>query len=239
MEVGNLNAKLRPNVGTGAARKLRQNGLIPAICYGAGQDAVQIQISPTELQKALDPKRGRNTLLKLHIEGDKAPTAVLLKDAQHTKLRGDLVHADFLRVKLDKPVRANVPLLLTGKSEGVKAGGIMHQVYRRLDILTLPERIPEQIEIDVTALQMGESIHVSDLKLPEGIKAAIAGNTTLCVVTAPKAEKAAETAEVAVEGAPAAEGAASGKTPAPDAKAPADAKGGDAKGGKPAAGGKK
>src|SRR5688572_30517697 len=101
MEVGNLNAKLRPTIGTGAARKLRQSSLIPAICYGAGQDAVQIQISPTELAKALDPKKGRNTLLKLHIEGQSAPESVLLKDAQHTKLRGELIHADFLRVKMD------------------------------------------------------------------------------------------------------------------------------------------
>jgi large subunit ribosomal protein L25 len=239
MEVGNLNAKVRPTNGTGEARKLRQAGMIPAICYGAGQDAVQISISPSELQKALDPKKGRNTLLKLHIEGQSSPESVLLKDAQHTKLRGDLVHADFLRVKLDKPVRATVPLVLTGKSEGVKAGGIMHQVYRRLDLLALPERIPEHIEIDVTNLGMGQSIHVSDLKLPEGTKAAIAGNTTLCVVTAPKAEKAAEGAAAEGAAAEGAEGAAaSAKTPAPDAKAGGD-KGGDKAAAKPAAGGKK
>jgi large subunit ribosomal protein L25 len=239
MEVGTLNAKLRSVTGSGAMRKLRQAGMIPAVCYGAGQDPIQIQISPSELQKSLDPKRGRNTLLRLHIEGKSPPVAVLLKDAQHTKLRGELLHADFLRVQLDKPVRATVPLSLQGKAVGVKDGGIMHQVYRSLELLCLPERIPSEIEIDVNSLQIGQSIHVSDLKLPEGTKAALLANTTLCVVTAPKAEKVAETAPgegAAAEGATPAEGAASGKTPAPDAKA-AD-KGGD-KAAKPAAGGKK
>ncbi len=171
---------------------------------------------------------------------------MLLKDAQHTKLRGELLHADFLRVQADKPVRATVPLALTGKPEGVKEGGTLHQVYRSLDLLCLPEKIPSEIEIDVSSLAIGMSIHVSDLKLPQGTKAALAANTTICVVTAPKAEKAAEAAGegAAAEGA-AAEGgaAASAKTPAPDAKAPAAKaaggdKGGD-KGAKPAAGGKK
>ncbi len=235
MEVGNLNAKLRSSVGTGTARKLRQAGMIPAICYGAGKDPLQLQISPTELQKALDPKKGRNTLLKLHVEGSSTPVSVLLKDAQHGKLRGELLHADFLRVDSGKPVRAVVPLSFTGKAEGVKSGGTMHQVYRSLELFCLPDRIPSHIDIDVSALEIGQSIHAADLKLPEGIKAAVAGTTTLCVVTAPKAEKAAEAAEGAT-GEGAAEGAASSKTPAPDAKA-AD-KGGD-KAAKPAAGGKK
>lgn len=236
MEVGNLSAKLRPSVGTGAARKLRQTGKIPAICYGAGKDPIQLEINASELQKSLDPKKGRNTLLKLHIEGGGAPLSVLLKDVQTGKLRGNIVHADFLRVENDKPVRATVPLSLTGKPEGVKAGGTMHQVYRSLDMLCLPDRIPSFIEIDVTNLQIGQSIHVSDLKLPEGTKAAVAGTTTLCVVTAPRAEKAAEggAAEGAAAEGAAAEGAPSAKTPAPAAKAEA-AKGGD-KAAKPAAG---
>ena len=112
MEVGNLNAKLRPNIGTGAARKLRTAGMIPAICYGTGQDPIQLQISPTELAKSLDPKKGRNTLLQLNIEGTAAPISVLLKDTQKSKLRGELVHADFLRVHKDKPVRATVPRMV-------------------------------------------------------------------------------------------------------------------------------
>jgi large subunit ribosomal protein L25 len=236
MEVGNLNAKLRSSIGTGAARKTRQAGMIPAICYGNGQSPVQLSVSPSELQKALDPKKGRNTLLKLSIEGSNAPIAVLLKDAQIGKLRGELVHADFIRVDMNKPVRATVPLSLVGKPAGVKDGGTLHQVYRSLNLLCLPEKIPTQIELDVSSLQIGQSIHVSDLKLPEGTKAALATTTTLCVVTAPKAEKGAEGAAAAGEGAAAAAG--SDKTPAPAGKGEAkagEAKAADKGGAKPAA----
>jgi large subunit ribosomal protein L25 len=224
MEVGKLNAQLRTSTGTGTSRKIRRGGKIPAVLYGAGEKPVELEVSPTELQKALDPIKGRNTLLHLQIEGGPAgTTAVLLKDAQRHKLRGEVLHADFLRVQLNKPVRAIVPLALTGKAEGVKNGGTMHQVYRTIDLFCLPERIPTKVEIDVTPLGIGQAFHVSDLKLPEGVTAAIASTTTLCVVTTLKAEKAETAAEGAApaEGAaaPAAgeKGAASAKTPAPAA----------------------
>lgn len=223
MEVGKLNAQLRTTTGTGTSRKIRRGGKIPAVLYGAGEKPVELEVSPTELQKALDPVKGRNTLLHLNIEGGPAgSTAVLLKDAQRHKLRGDVLHADFLRVQLNKPVRANVPLVLTGKAEGVKNGGTMHQVYRTIDLSCLPERIPAKVEIDVSPLGIGQAFHVSDLKLPEGVSAAIAATTTLCVVTTLKAEKAEAAAEGAAEGAAAApaagdKGAASAKTPAPAA----------------------
>ena len=241
MEVGKLNAQVRPNKGTGMATKLRQKGQIPAICYGGGQDPITLQINPAELLKSLDPVKGRNTLLHLHIEGQAAPTAVMLKDTQRDKLRGELIHADFLRVATDKAVRAVVPLSLTGKAAGVKDGGTLHQVYRTLVVSCVPGKIPTSIELDVNSLNIGQSIHVSDLKLPEGVTVTLAANTTLCVVTVPKAEKGAEAAAPGAEGAaPAAEAAAGGdkaasaKTPAPAAKA-----GGDKAAAKPAAGGKK
>ncbi len=215
MEVGKLNAQERPSRGTGNATKLRTKGQIPAICYGGGQDPVTIQINPADLVKSLDPVKGRNTLLHLHIEGQKTPTAVMLKDTQRDKLKGGLIHADFLRVATDKPVRAVVPLVITGKAAGVKDGGTLHQVYRTITVSCVPGKIPTNVELDVTALGIGQSIHVSDLKLPEGVTAALAANTTICVVVAPRAEKGADAA--AAEGAaPAADGAAaSSKTPAP------------------------
>ena len=232
MEVGKLNAQERPARGTGNSTKLRTTGKIPAICYGGGKDPVTLQINPAELVKSLDPVKGRNTLLHLHIEGQTTPTAVMLKDTQRDKLRGELIHADFLRVATDKPVRAVVPLLITGKAAGVKEGGTLHQVYRTISVSCVPGKIPTNVELDVTALGIGQSIHVSDMKLPEGVTAALAANTTLCVVVAPRAEKAAEAAAPGAEGAaPAADaaGAASSKTPAPAAK------GGDKAAAKPAA----
>lgn len=240
MEVGTLTVKLRSNIGSGFAKKARRGGTIPAICYGGGKDPVNLHVVPAELQKSLDPKKGRNTLLRLNVEGTKDTLTVLVKDAQRHPLRGDLVHVDFLRVQLDKPVKATVPLHLVGKAEGVKAGGQMHQVYRTIDLLSLPDKIPTHIDLDVTALNIGQSIHVADVKMPEGVKAALPGTVTLCVVTAIKEEKEkTATAEgAAAEGAAAPAGdkaAASAKTPAPAAKG-----GGDkAAAAKPAAGGKK
>jgi len=225
MEVGTLNVKLRSNVGSGHAVKTRRGGAIPAICYGGGKDPLNLQLVPSELQKSLDPKKGRNTLLRLNVEGTKDVLTVLVKDAQRHPMRGDLVHVDFLRVALDKPVRATVPLNLVGKAEGVKNGGQMHQVYRTLDLLSLPDKIPTHIDIDVSALNIGQSIHVADLKLPDGVKAALPGTVTLCVVTVIKEEKekaAAGEGEAAAAAAGDKAAAASAKTPAPAAKGGGD-----------------
>lgn len=217
MEVGKLNAQSRSTKGTTANNKTRIKGLIPAICYGSGMSPLQLQLSPSELMKSLDPVKGRNTLLSLDIDNGATKLSVMVKDLQREPVRGELVHADFISVAIDRPVRVTVPMLITGKSEGVKEGGTLHQVYRTIQLSSLPAAIPEKIEVDVTALAIGQSIHVSDLKMPEGVTVAMAATTTLCVVTAPRAEKGAE----AGEGAAAAAGdkAASGKTPAPAAAA--------------------
>lgn len=237
MEVGKINVQARPSTGGGANRKLRAQGKIPGICYGPGQQPIAIALVASELQKALDPVRGRNTLLQLHIEGlGDAPVEVpvLLKDVQRDVLRGDMTHADFIRVRMDQPVKATVPIMLTGKAEGVKAGGTLHQVYRTLNVMCRPDGIPTKVEIDVSLLGIGQSVHVSDLKLPEGVTAALSGGTTLCVVTAPKSEKAAEAAAEGAE--PVAEAAAEpkkddkAKAAAPAKAAAAPAKAAPAKG---------
>lgn len=240
MEVGTLNVKLRSNVGSSQAVKTRRGGAIPAICYGGGKDPLNLQLVPSELQKSLDPKKGRNTLLRLNVEGTKDVLTVLVKDAQRHPMRGDVVHVDFLRVSLDKPVKATVPLNLIGKAEGVKAGGQMHQVYRTLDLLSLPDKIPTHIDIDISALNIGQSIHVADLKLPEGVKAALPGTVTLCVVTVIKEEKEKTATEGAADAAAAPAGdkgaAASAKTPAPAAKGGGDKAAAAKPAAKPAAG---
>lgn len=222
MEVGTLNAKIRDNVGTGNAKKTRRTGAIPAICYGGGKDPLQLQLVVGELTKALDPKKGRNTLLRLNVEGSKDALTVMVKDAQRDPVRGEVIHVDFMRVDVTKAVRATVPMHLVGKAEGVKNGGQMHQVYRTVDLLCLPAVIPTHIDVDVTALGIGQAFHVSDLKLPEGVKAGMPATTTLCVVTAIKEEKEKEgAAEAGAEGAAAAgdKAAPSAKTPTPAAKA--------------------
>jgi len=242
MEVGKLNAEFRSDTGKSAVRRLRAAGKIPAICYGEAKAAMPLTVDPTELIKALDPVKKTNTVLTLTVAGapdGDASLTVMVRDYQKDPLRGDLTHADFIRVDLTKPVHATVPIVLTGKSEGVKLGGIMHQVIRILAITCTPDKIPAKLEIDVSNLGMNEALHVRDVKLGEGVKAAVDGGSTICAVTAPKAEK--EAAPTAAEGAPA-EGAAAAAAPAAggEKKEGAAAAGGDKKAAAPAKeGGKK
>jgi large subunit ribosomal protein L25 len=236
MEVGKLSVEYRKDVGKSGARRLRAAGKIPAICYGAGADPLTLAVEPAKLMKALDPVKKTNTVIQLTVTG--APggdqqLTVMVRDYQKDTLRGDLSHADFVRVQLDKDVHAVVPVVLTGKAEGVKNGGIMHQVIHRLEIACKPHLIPAKIEVDVTNLNMNEAIHVSDLKLGEGVRALVDGGTSVCSVTAPRAEKA-EAAAAPVEGAAAAGAAAAAPAAGGDKKAAAPAAGGDKK---PAAGG--
>ncbi len=218
MPVGELSVEVRTGHGKGAARRLRASGKIPAICYGAGRDPLPISLAPKALVDALDPQKRRNTLIHMKIEGGETLT-VMLKDYQVDPVKNVPEHADFITVDLGREVHVTVPVVLVGKSIGVKEGGIMHQVHRMLAIAAKPGAIPAHIEVDVTALAVGDAFHVRDLKLTEGVRALLEGSDTITVVVAPKEEKVEATTEVvATEAAPAAAGAK------PDAKAAAGAK---------------
>jgi large subunit ribosomal protein L25 len=230
-QTGTLKANHRPGTGKSIVRKLRAQGLIPAVCYGKGHDPILLSIDPRELVKSLDAEKRTNTVITLHVDGatggDQRLT-VMLRDWQRDPLKGNVVHADFLQVELGKEVKAVVPLVVIGKPEGVKLGGTLHQVFRSLEVTCTPDKIPVKIEVNVEHLGMGDALHVRDLKLAEGVKPLIDMGQTICTVTAPKAEKAA--AEVAAEGA-AVEGAAAEGAAAPAAEgAAAPAAEGAAKG---------
>ena len=124
-------------------RKIRATGHIPAVVYGKGAEPVLISLDPAELMKALDPDKKSNTVFNLRVGGS-AEEMVMLRDWQKDALRGHLTHADFVRVRLDQDVHATVPLVIIGKAEGVKAGGVLHQVFRSLEIACTPDKIPQQ-----------------------------------------------------------------------------------------------
>ncbi|MEO6952118.1 MAG: 50S ribosomal protein L25, partial [Polyangia bacterium] len=204
MEVGKLTVEYRKDQGKGANRKLRTSGKIPAVVYGGGTGPLALSIDPNQLVKALDPIKKGNTVISLTVENAPdggAPFTVMVRDVQKDPVRGDLTHADFVRVSLDKAVHAVVPVIIVGKATGIKDGGILHHNMRTLEISCTPDKIPAKIEVDVTELGMGEAIHVSDLKLGEGIEALADENSSICSVTAPRAEKAAEVAEAAPDAA--------------------------------------
>ena len=229
MEVGKLTVEYRKDQGKGANRKLRTTGKIPGVVYGGDTGPLALAIDPNQLVKALDPIKKGNTVISLTVQNAPdggAPFTVMVRDVQKNPVRGDLTHADFVRVSLDKNVHAVVPVIIVGKAKGIKDGGILHHNMRTLEITCTPDKIPAKIEVDVTELGMGEAIHVSDLELGEGIEALADEGSSICSVTAPRAEKVSEVAEAAPD---AAAVAAAGAKPA--AGAPAAAAGA-----KPAAG---
>jgi large subunit ribosomal protein L25 len=234
MEVGKLEVRIRRDHGKGYAHKLREAGKIPAVCYGGGEGPIALALDPKALKDALDPEKRQNTVITMTLKGDGADRqlTVMLKDYQTDPIKNTVLHADFVRVDLTKEIKVTVPLLLTGKPEGVKIGGILHQVFRMIDVACLPDRIPTKLEADVSALNIGDALKATDVKVGEGVRLMLDPKQSVAVVVAPKEEKAEEAAaaEGAVEGA---EGAAA----APGAEgAAAPAAGG--KPGEPAAAGK-
>lgn len=213
-----LIAKNRTTSGKGAARKLRAQGLIPAVVYGRHlKEPAQIAVEPAAVKKAISTSQKFNTLISLKVDGGEA-RQVLLKDYQQDPVSRELLHADFIEVRETEAVKVKVPLVLTGKAEGVAVGGILSQSRRDLEVWALPNAIPEKIEADVTHLKIAQALHVSDIKMPEGVKVKTHVNFTLAVVTAPEKEEAAPVPAAAPVAGAAAAAPAEGAAPAAGAK---------------------
>src|SRR5262245_34081717 len=229
MDIIKLDANLRSQSGKTSARRLRREGRIPAIAYGKALPSVSLALTPKGLTDILKSAHGQNTVVELTVENKKI-TALLREYTVHPVTRA-LLHADFVEIKLDQPVDVDVPFHCKGKAAGVIAGGILHQVYRKLPIRALPEKIPAVIEHDVSALNLGDHVEVGDLSLPPGVTVRLPSDQTITSVVAPeKEEEKPEEAEAgAIPGAPGAPvvpGAPGAPAPAPGAPgAPAAAAG--------------
>src|SRR5262249_48251821 len=223
MSVGQLNVELRQGKGKNAARRLRAQGKIPGICYGAQAEPIAIALDPLALTKALDPQKKHNTVITMKVDGKDGDLLVMLKDFQIDPPTRKLEQADFVQIKMDQEVRVTVPIELVGKPAGVKIGGLLNVVYRQLEVAAKPTAIPSKISVNIDDLEIGDAIHVSDLKLGEGVRALVDAGAAIASVVAPKAEKeeAAPAAEAAaVEGAAAAAPGAPGAAPGAPGAAP-------------------
>ena len=199
-----LNLEVRESTGKGVARKLRAKGRIPGVCYGAGADTVPVALDPSTLERALRASAaGLNTLFGVQGGGAFHGKSVLIKELQRDPVQRNLLHADFYAVDLTKEIEVKVPLHLTGTAAGLMNGGIVDHQLREIEIKCLPTAIPESFSLDVTALNVGDSLHVRDIALPEGVT--LVSDPGLGVVSVVIPAKAEE--EVAAEAA-AAEGAA-------------------------------
>jgi large subunit ribosomal protein L25 len=208
-----------------AARRVRVSGQIPAVVYGAGQDSVAVAVDPKIITKILHSDSGHNTIFDLDVTGSGKVKAMIV-DWQHEPIKGALLHIDLKRIAMDKAMRVSVPVQLVGVPVGVKTqGGILEQVVREVEIECLPSDIPSHLDVDVTALEMNQSIHISDLPHSGSIKFLDDEGLTVAHVTAIKETAAEAEAAAAAEAAPSEpEVAKKGKT-----ETDAAAEGGDAK----------
>ena len=209
-----LQIQLRDASGKGVARKLRAAGRIPGVVYGSSQAAVRISLDPKLLRRVLQrSEAGVNTLFELDVEGGGGGALqgkpVLVRELQRDPVKGDYLHADLLAVDLRQRLQVAVPVHLTGKARGVELGGILDHSLREIELLCLPTAIPKEIQVDVSSLDVGSSLHVRDLVLPEGVELRSDLDLSIVSVVLPAVEVVATPVEVApVEGeaAPAAEG---------------------------------
>ena len=146
-----VNAKPRTAAGKGGARRVRSEGSIPAIAYGRELEAMSLSVAPKDILTVLASEHGQNSVLELSVEGAKK-LLVMIKEYSYHPLKRNLLHVDFVEVKLDRPVDVEIPLFTTGKAEGVTKGGLLRQVFRTLPVRCLPDRIPLKLEADATAL---------------------------------------------------------------------------------------
>jgi large subunit ribosomal protein L25 len=203
-----LVAEYREGIGKGHARKIRAVGRLPAVLYGRGRDPMPITTDPRALERILQGSdAGRNTLIELVVQGrdDLPKTVVLVKELQTDPVAGSLLHADFNVVDLEHAVHVAVPVRLVGLPVGVSQGeGILDHTLREVEVECLPRAIPDEIEIDVSKLEIDDSIHVRELTVPEGVKILSDESLSVVSVVAPRAVeeevKPAEGEEAVAEG---------------------------------------
>ena len=223
-----LSATRRTGTGRSAVRKIKKQGAVPAVVYGGKTKAEPLQVSRRDLSLLLSRASGENILVELEIDGDKTSRLALMQEVQHAPVGGDILHVDFHAVSMDEMIEAEVPLESTGIAEGVKTfGGLLEQNLRSLEIECLPRDLPDIVTVDVSRLNIGDSIHVREIPLPQGVTTRVPADLTVFSVLAPTVEEEPVAAEAEAPTAPEvitakkepAEGGASPAAPAKGAAA--------------------
>jgi large subunit ribosomal protein L25 len=237
MDFAKVSVEVRNESGKGSARRARAAGKCPGILYGHKETPVNLTVDPHALLKSLDKERKRNTVFSLAVGADSSITA-MIRDFQIDPMSRQLIHVDFIRVSMDEEVKVTVPLILLGIPAGVVNGGNLHQSMHSVPLAAKPAAIPAKLEIDVSALNIGEALHASDLKLAAGVRVLLEPKEALASVVMPRAEKIEEAAAAApaegaaatpAEGAAAAPAAGGEKAAAGGAAKAEDKKGGEKK----------
>src|SRR3989441_48791 len=193
-----LSATAREKAGKGAARQARFGKQIPAVIYGHGRATQPLMVDALALEKALTGIEPESTLIELTVDGKKSRT--LIREIQRHPIRPDIIHVDFYEIRGGEKITLKVPVHLVGTPDGVRnAGGVLDQVTREVEIEVLPENIPNRVELDVTALKIGDSLHVRDLSIANAV-ILTGADLTIATVVPPRAEEvAAPTPEASTE----------------------------------------
>jgi large subunit ribosomal protein L25 len=217
-----LEVKEREHSGSRMSRRLRREGVIPGVLYGRGHKPHPISVSERELRRVLTGSAGLHAILDVVLEGQTTTHSSILKDYQVDPIRGRIDHFDLHEVRLDQTIQTAVVVELVGESVGAKAGGVLSQVAREIRVEALPLEVPERIELDVSPLEIGESLRLSDLHVPQGVTLLDDPETVLATVTVPtkveEPEVEVEEGEELEEGEEGEDGEAPGGEAAPEAE---------------------
>lgn len=193
----------RQDTGKGAARKLRQRGMIPGILYG-GDDVAPVTVDPKDILEVLSSHAGENAIIDLNVSGEKRKKErkVILRDIQYDTVKGHLIHVDLYEISMDEELEVDVPIELVGVPAGADHGGILTQLLQEITIKCLPDKIPDKFVLDVSRLEIGDSLHVSNLTIPEGVAVLDDLEAAVANIAAPRVEEvpAEEVVEEAVAG---------------------------------------
>ena len=208
MEQININATVRKTTGNSPARGMRRDGHMPAVLYGPNTEPILLSVNIKELEQILKKGNIGSIIFNLVIQnGKKITKPAMIKELQSHPVSGSYLHVDFYEIDMKRKINVMIPVVAKGKAKGVELGGLLQVVRRELEVFCLPGDIPHAIEIDITDLDIGEAIHIEELKLGDNIEFAADPNVTVVTVLSPKMEaveaeeeEAAEEAEEGEEG---------------------------------------
>jgi large subunit ribosomal protein L25 len=194
-----LKAQKREDFGKGASRSLRRAGRVPAVLYGRDLESVHLSIDAHEAEQLFHTISVDNTIVDLTVDGERKPYQTLVREIQTHPWRDSLVHVDFLQIQEGVEVDLEIPVELVGVPVGVRLkGGVLEQIVHELEVRCIPSKIPESFTLDVTELDVNESLHVSDIPVTEGVEILMSPDQTICAVAIPRVAEEPELEEPAV-----------------------------------------
>ena len=199
-----LTARTRTESGRNAVKQVRSRGAVPAVIYGSRQTPANLEVSHRDLEVLLSHAVGENILVDLEIKDGEATKnqLSLIQEVQHHAVRREILHVDFQAVSMSEEITAEIAVEPVGEADGVKThGGLLEQSIRSIEVRCLPKNLPEIIKVDVTNLKVGESLHIKDIILPEGVATTAAPDLTVFIIAEPKVSSTAATPAAATDGA--------------------------------------